>query len=351
MVSVCLPTYNGAAYLHDCLDSVLSQTRADLEVLIVDDGSTDATVEIATEAAARDSRVRIVINGKRYGLAANWNRCIELARGEWIKFLFQDDLLAPNCLEAMVQAAEKARVLFVCCRREFIFEGNVSDEQREFYFGSSRAIGLFFAQSNPMPGSRFAISAVERFRDNLVGEPTATLLHKSIFQKYGSFETDLIMCCDYEFWNRVASNLGVAYVPEPLATFRVHGRSTSAENAALRGFRMTQLDWFIILHNALERPAYAALRRVVRAHHGSGFLRRLCEEQAARALAILESAERQDPDAARSCRREWNNVAELYPLLEKMAAAGRARERLGKAFSPAAWRALLDRMRRAGATT
>src|SRR6266498_4705624 len=103
-VSICIPTYNGAAYLADCLDSALAQTYREFELLLVDDGSTDDTVKIAEDYERRDSRIRLVSKGKNLGLVQNWNRCVKLAQGDWIKFLFQDDLLDSSCLTRMLEA-------------------------------------------------------------------------------------------------------------------------------------------------------------------------------------------------------------------------------------------------------
>src|SRR5437899_12562971 len=97
-VSICIPTYNGAAHLAPCLESALNQTWTDFELLIVDDASSDDTVAITEACAARDRRVRVARNPRNLGLVGNWNRCLELAKGTWIKFLFQDDLLSPACL-------------------------------------------------------------------------------------------------------------------------------------------------------------------------------------------------------------------------------------------------------------
>src|ERR1700709_90296 len=92
-LSVCIPVYNGERYLDECLRSVRDQTHADFEVVIVDDCSTDGTRDVVGHHAAQDERIRLSVNAHNRGLVGNWNRCLELASGEWIKFLFQDDVL------------------------------------------------------------------------------------------------------------------------------------------------------------------------------------------------------------------------------------------------------------------
>ncbi|HLJ75313.1 MAG TPA: glycosyltransferase family 2 protein, partial [Thermoanaerobaculia bacterium] len=91
-VSICLPTYNGSRYLRECLASALAQTHGDFELVVVDDRSTDETMDIIRDVAHADSRVRVFENDANLGLVGNWNRCIELSSAPWIKFVFQDDL-------------------------------------------------------------------------------------------------------------------------------------------------------------------------------------------------------------------------------------------------------------------
>src|SRR5450631_1193388 len=105
VISVCVPTYNGSKYLGNCLDSILSQTFNDFEVLIVDDLSSDNTFDIAMAYAERDKRFKLFQNTVNLGLVGNWNQCVELAGGEWIKFVFQDDVLAPECIEKLLHKA------------------------------------------------------------------------------------------------------------------------------------------------------------------------------------------------------------------------------------------------------
>src|SRR5437763_750789 len=88
LVTVCIPTFNGALHLRECLSSVCLQTYGNTEILVVDDCSSDATAEIVLEFAKRDTRVRFMRNQETLGLMGNWQRCIEIAQGEFIKFAF-----------------------------------------------------------------------------------------------------------------------------------------------------------------------------------------------------------------------------------------------------------------------
>ena len=121
-VSVLIPMYNGDQYIVAAIESVLRQSYSNIELIIVDDGSTDNSVNIMQQYLSADTRIQLIQNENNLGLVGNWNRCVELATGEWIKFLFQDDLLEPSCIERMVEIGDRTRCPFVASRRDFIFE-------------------------------------------------------------------------------------------------------------------------------------------------------------------------------------------------------------------------------------
>src|SRR5713226_4940123 len=100
-VSVCIPTFNGAKWILPSINSVLSQSCLPFEILVIDDASTDDTVELVR--SLENERIRLIVNDRNLGIPVNWNRCVDLSRGEFVKFLFQDDLLYPECIEKMVR--------------------------------------------------------------------------------------------------------------------------------------------------------------------------------------------------------------------------------------------------------
>ena len=103
LISVIIPVCNVSAYLRQCLDSVLSQDHRDLEVILIDDGSTDASGEICDEYAARDDRVR-VIHQKNGGAASAKNAGLRIATGEYLSFVDSDDYLEPGAYRYMLAA-------------------------------------------------------------------------------------------------------------------------------------------------------------------------------------------------------------------------------------------------------
>jgi len=125
MVSVIIPVYNGERYLEDCVQSVLTQTCRDLELLIVDDGSGDSTWDLCRKLAERDGRIRL-FHQENAGVSAARNLGLEKARGKYILFVDADDLLMPNAVQILRDTAEAgadfvmgAHELFRgCCRRK-----------------------------------------------------------------------------------------------------------------------------------------------------------------------------------------------------------------------------------------
>lgn len=105
-VSLIIPIYNAEKYLRRCLDSALQQTFSDLEIIVVNDGSTDSSLDICHEYEKLDSRFRI-IDKENTGVSDCRNRAIEMSQGEYLQFLDSDDWLAPDATESLVYAAQK----------------------------------------------------------------------------------------------------------------------------------------------------------------------------------------------------------------------------------------------------
>jgi glycosyltransferase involved in cell wall biosynthesis len=260
-VSVCIPCYNGAAYLRECLDAVLSQSFSNYEVIIVDDQSSDNTWEILNQYASQYNHISLFKNKHNLGLVGNWNRCIELASGEWIKFVFQDDLIAPECLERMLNAAKPDSSL-IFCRRDFIFEEGTTQSTRDTYLEANALVERLFPDSCPVTARQFSELVLNNMERNLIGEPTVVMLHKRVFQEFGNFNPHLIVSCDTEYWIRVGIHTGVIPVAENLASFRVHGASVSARSHLQRDYRMNVLDGLAMLHEVMFNSHYAPLREV-----------------------------------------------------------------------------------------
>lgn len=130
MISVIVPVYNVKPYLKKCVDSICNQTYQNLEIILVDDGSTDGSGEMCDEYAKIDSRV-VALHQKNAGQGAARNYGLEKAHGEWIGFVDADDWIDRNYYEKLVQAAETAGADMACCdRRVYDEQGNLIYEAK-----------------------------------------------------------------------------------------------------------------------------------------------------------------------------------------------------------------------------
>jgi len=229
-VSVCIPTFNGAPWIREAIESALAQDFSDLEVVVCDDASSDDTAELAGQF--RDERVRVVAYPDRVGMARNWNRSVMASKGAYIKFLMQDDRLAPGCVGRMLEVLRESPAIgMVFCSRDLALDEPHDPASVLF----ARRFGELHSRLGPLARvndgqALFAAMQRDRFRDNMIGEPTAVMVSREALVKLGLFNVQLQQLTDLEMWLRIASSYRVGFIAEPLATFRVHGRSASSSN-------------------------------------------------------------------------------------------------------------------------
>ena len=212
-VSVLIPVFNGATHLAECLDSILAQDFPDLEILVVDDGSTDDSPRIAAAYAARDGRLRHWQNPQRLGLTANSNACLRAARGEYIKYVHQDDrLLSSSCVGKMVTALDHHPTAVLAGSQMHLI-------------GAASPPQIFSRHSGLFNGRRTLLSNLES-NANLIGPPTLTLFRRSCAQR--GFDERFTGHMDLEMWCHLLEQGDFAYLAEPLATWRVHPHQQTA---------------------------------------------------------------------------------------------------------------------------
>ena len=122
LVSIIVPVYNVKPYLNRCVDSLLGQSYQNMELLLVDDGSTDGSETLCDEYAAQDARVR-VLHKKNGGLSDARNAGVDAAKGEYLSFVDGDDWVSPYYIENLYRALEQAGADFSASCFEEVFEG------------------------------------------------------------------------------------------------------------------------------------------------------------------------------------------------------------------------------------
>jgi glycosyltransferase involved in cell wall biosynthesis len=248
--SVCIPTYNAAAYLPEAIESVLAQTWADFELLICDDGSTDTTAQVVE--GFRDERIRYLPFSQNLGQSGNFNRCMEHARGELWTLLSADDRFLPDFLERAHAALGRypGAGFFVSAYRRIDADGE--------YVGVNR----------PWPSER-VVEAGGLLHELLQGSCFITLglvVRRATLARVGRFRTDVRWGHDWDWVLRLVAQSGGAYSPEPLAEYREHDASGTAEALAAGTNGAAELR---ILREALSRsqqkPGEEAGRGALRA--------------------------------------------------------------------------------------
>ncbi len=220
-ISVIIPTYNRSNLLKRSISSVLVQTYTDLEVIVVDDGSTDNSKDIVNEYL-HDSRVRYVYQ-ENSGVSSARNLGVSVSSSEWISFLDSDDEWLSNKLEEQVKLLkEKSYLRFVHCEENWIRNGKKVNKPKQY----KKYGGEIFLKCLPL----CAIA------------PSAVLMEKSLFNEMKGFSTDYVVCEDYELWLKVTSKYEVGLVEDALVNkYGGHEDQLSTKYFAMDLFRVRAL--------------------------------------------------------------------------------------------------------------
>ena len=213
-VSVCMPSFNRQDYTAEAIDSVLAQSFSEFELIITDDCSTDGTVEIIKKYASKDSRIRFYNNSSNLGVYGNLNRSILLSRGEYIKPICNDDLLAPRCLEVFVDVMGKNPSVSLVTSFSKAFGGSdlVRDEK-------------FFPGTGLLDGKKSQKSLL--FDGNWAGGLTYTMFRRRDLY-VGLFNRWKYWVGDHDMWMRLLGVGDVYVVPEILSFIGIHDNRESA---------------------------------------------------------------------------------------------------------------------------
>lgn len=240
-VSVIIPCYNAGKYLAACLDSVLGQYMEDFEVIVIDDGSHDDTLEVANAYAQRDTRVH-VFHQVNSGVSAARNLGLSKAQGEWIAFVDGDDLITPDALDAMLSAAGSDVDMVVCAHATF-----GESQEREVFWPKDAWVRL--------KGEKRRRAAALRLieGDSVLNIMCNKLHRRSLLEKEGIRLAEGVAIAEDALFNleAVICGQGIAYVNRVTYLYRIHSQSATQKRPV--GEFDVHRRWLIAMREMLER--------------------------------------------------------------------------------------------------
>lgn len=208
-VSAIVPAYNAAEYLEDCLNSILRQSLKELEVIVIDDGSTDSTLRIAEKIAAEDKRIRVESISNR-GVSAARNLGIDLAKGEYLTFVDADDILHPMALQTMLDVCRGRRVP-VCISGFRKFSGKAPK--------TMKTIPADFISKAHVWTYREAME-IALYQKELLNSPWGALIESRLLKEGTRFREGTRYEDLDAFYRFYESTQRIAYLPLPLYFYR-----------------------------------------------------------------------------------------------------------------------------------
>lgn len=302
-VSVVIPTYNRSAFLRETLSSVLDQTFKDVEVLVVDDGSTDETSLVLEEITRHDSRVRMIRHAGPHGPGAARNAGIAQARGGWVAFLDSDDRWMPGKLEQFVAVA-KPGVSMIGSDYELVDKAR---DERQTMRGLIFNTMLPWWERDPIACRaidcarlRAEIQSLEdpkMMTGMTIGgflwpQTSSVMVRRADLEAVGGFDETLARTEDMDLWFKLMRRGRVVYVDQVLARYDITGRGAGAGERYDTHARARRHDAYrearfhlrfmksLPKRAALDLPASQFLSERIAAHH------RMCGH-AARGLAAI----------------------------------------------------------------
>ena len=230
-VSIIIPAYNAAAFVRDTIDSALAQTHPDIEVIVVDDSSTDDTPQVLAEYG---DRIR-VHRQPNAGVAGARNTGAQLATGDWVSFLDADDVWAPRKVAAQLEAAGSCRWVY----------------SNRYNFGARGVLPEVQSDVTLMTDGDVFVPLL--LRGNFI-TVSSVMMHRGLFHDVGGFYHQKGGCEDWDLWLRIASrHHPVAFAPEPLVGYRFTPTSMSANHRAMAPARRA------VVARGLDTPRGRAL--------------------------------------------------------------------------------------------
>jgi glycosyltransferase involved in cell wall biosynthesis len=214
LVSIIIPLFNGEKYIEETLKSALNQTYSEIEIIVVNDGSTDRGAEIVKRYPVT------FIQQKNKGISGARNLGINAAKGDFIALLDQDDLFKPDKIELEVKFLnDHPEYCMVYTPEERFGSGELVNRISKHHVGRTVEGNLF----------------IDLYRRNYI-TPSSTLIRRSILDITGFFDESLAVCEEHDLFIRIAYNGMIGFIGQPLVEYRWHGENTSSRLSRLMPF-------------------------------------------------------------------------------------------------------------------
>lgn len=218
LVTVIVPAYNHDQYIEDCLKSIISQTYTNMQIIVINDGSTDNTESVVKDFISKCNIKIEFISKENEGLCKTLNRGLGIVKGKYVAFLASDDMWLPERIEKQVSFMEKnENIGMVFSDAYFMRDETATDKRFTDYKPIIRAYFLNSIQTTSI--------YEELLMENFIPALTV-LIRRECFDKVGYFDTSL-KYEDYDMWLRISEKYPIAYIDEPLAYYRVHNDNFS----------------------------------------------------------------------------------------------------------------------------
>lgn len=244
LISVIVTSYNHVGYVGLRMESLLNQTYPNLEIIFVDDCSTDNTLEVLAKYKIH-SHIKIVALEKNKGYANASNLGVSLSSGKYIMFAELDDFNAPTHIELLYKAMAQNEQIGVCyCRSHLVDStGRVFDED---FNHRPRSFKEFCSKDTLIPqrmAERFILFSC------IIPNMSAALIRRKYFDQAGGFSSKYKLCADWDFWCRISRCCDFYYLTASLNNFRSHGTTLRS----LLGIPLTVIEIMNILYTAFRK--------------------------------------------------------------------------------------------------
>ena len=267
LVSIVLPTFNGSRYIEEAIESCLNQTHQNIELIIVDDASTDGVSDIIKNCKERDSRIISVCHTENKKLPAALNSGFAIAKGNYLTWTSDDNMYKSDAIEIMLTHLHK-------------------DEETAFVFSDFESIGedgnvLEYLRRGPT----YELPIV-----NTIG--ACFLYRREVYEAIGNFDSSKFLVEDWDYWLRVYTAFKLCHIPRSLYYYRTHDESLTVK----RFKQQQEMSLSLVLENNMRHKSLIPDDIRLRAYLKGVRMAKNCDMQSA-ARECMEKALEISPDA------------------------------------------------------